>query len=118
MTNVESAMKIDLVSSELHLTNCDPIRLTMACGVRIRCVGGTIWITTPDRIADIFLELGESHLIDSQGLVLVESINDGRVCLEQERQGNGLADWLEWLRCAWIKRRNRQFTACALRAER
>ncbi|MBS1130212.1 MAG: hypothetical protein H6R16_1214 [Proteobacteria bacterium] len=111
-------MKIDLVSSELYLTNSDPIRLSRARGVRIRCVGGTIWITTPDRLADIFLELGESHLIDSQGLVLVESVSDGRVCLERERQSNGLTDWLEWLRCTCIKRRNMPFTACALRAER
>ncbi|UCV30069.1 DUF2917 domain-containing protein [Ferribacterium limneticum] len=104
-------MKIDLVSSELCLTNGNPIRLTKACGVRIRCISGTIWITLPDRLADIFLGAGESYLIDAQGLVLVESINEGRVRMEIAPKCHALTKLLEWPRCARIKRWHKQFTA-------
>lgn len=104
-------MKIDLVSSELNLTKSRPIRLTNASGVGIRCVSGTIWITTPERLADIFLAPGETHLIDSHGLVLVESVSDGRVSLETASQSNALKALLDWLRCASRKRWNTQITA-------
>jgi hypothetical protein len=97
-------MKIDFVSNELCLTKSNPIRLTKARGVRIRCVGGRIWITTPDKLADTFLGVGESYWVASQGLVLVESISDGRVRLETEPRSDALPEWLESLWCASIKR--------------
>lgn len=104
-------MKIDLVSSELCLTNGNPIRLTKACGVRIRCISGIIWITLPDRLADIFLGIGESYLIDAQGLVLVESINEGRVSVEMAAKSHTLTEWLEWPRGLRIKCWKTQFNA-------
>lgn len=107
-------MKIDLVSSELCLTDSNPIRLTKARGVRIRCISGTIWITTPDKFADTFLEVGESCLIDSRGLVLIESVNDGRVRLETDAQRNARTELLKWLKNLCIRRWNTQFTAAAL----
>jgi hypothetical protein len=107
-------MKIDLVSSELCLTNSNPIRLTKARGVRIRCISGTIWITTPDKFADTFLEVGESCLIDSRGLVLIESINDGRVRLEIEAQRHLLMELLAWPRGTCTKRWTAQVKASTL----
>ncbi|MBS1139756.1 MAG: hypothetical protein H6R13_1209 [Proteobacteria bacterium] len=104
-------MKIDLVSSELNLTKSHPVRLSNARGVCIRCVSGTIWITAPDKLADIFLAPGETHRIDSHGLVLVESVSDGQVRLEMASKGNALKILLDWLRCASGKRWNTQITA-------
>lgn len=111
-------MKIDLVSSELRLSSNKPIRLSRAQGLRIHCVSGTIWVTAADLLADIFLTAGESHRIDSQGLVLIESINEGFIRLEYVRHSDGLK---QWLKCWWgsvIRQRNSALTATALSGER
>jgi hypothetical protein len=107
-------MKIDLVSSELCLSSGKPIRLTGACGVRVRCLDGTVWITKAGMLTDMFLGAGESYLIDGRGLVLVESISDGRVLFEVEPQRNSPGVLLEWLRCTGIKLWNKGFTVCPL----
>ncbi len=75
-------MIISLDRSELCLKNGQLLHLNQAAGVAIRCLAGTIWITSPGEITDVFLDPGTRHVIRSRRLVLVESIGDGRVCLE------------------------------------
>lgn len=89
-------MKIDLGSGELCLQNGAPLRLTQASGVRLRCVSGILWITQPGEAGDIFLAPGQSHLIDNNGLVLIESIGAGRIRLEIQPRCGMARRWLAW----------------------
>lgn len=89
-------MKIDLGFGELCLQNGDPLRLTHASGTRLRCVSGILWITQAGEAGDIFLAPGQSHLIDSKGLVLIESIGAGRIRLEIQPRRGTARRWLAW----------------------
>ena len=53
-------MKIDLSRSELTVYRNRPLRLENARGQVIRCLGGRVWITQPERFDDVFpaLQLG------------------------------------------------------------
>lgn len=86
-------MFISLDCSELSLKNGQLLRLSQAAGVTIRCLAGTIWITSPGEIEDIFLDTGMHHVIRSPGLVLIESVGDGRVCLESPGPGHEANRW-------------------------
>lgn len=87
-------MKIDLGSGELCLQRGEPIRLTRASGLRIRCLSGTVWITVAGDSADIFLEPGQVWQISGPGLALIESIDAGRVRLEMSRPVGKAGQWL------------------------
>ena len=75
-------MKIDLAGGELCLSESRPLRITGATGLYVHCTSGTIWITTANELADIFLGAGESHRIGSGQLTLIESIGQARIRLE------------------------------------
>ena len=76
-------MKIDFRSSELCLTNKQPMRLEEACGLRVACTAGVIWITVNGEADDTFLRPGQSHTISCDGLALIESIGDGKIHIDQ-----------------------------------
>ena len=75
-------MNIKLGNSELCLRPGQPLGLRGAAGLGIRCIAGTVWITSPGEPTDIFLEAGGFHRIRGPGLTLVESLGDGRIGLE------------------------------------
>ncbi len=75
-------MEIDLAHGELSLAENKPLRILGASGVVVHCVSGTIWITTEGHADDVFLEYGQRHLIDSNKLTLIESIDDGHIRFE------------------------------------
>lgn len=80
-------MKIDPLGEEIHLRDGRLLRLADADGMRIRCLNGTIWITSAGEPADILIEAGESYLICRNGLSLIESIGNG--CIRLEKTGRG-----------------------------
>lgn len=80
-------MKIDPAGEEIDLRDGRLLRLADAAGMRIRCLHGTIWITSAGEPADRFIQAGESHLIGRNGLSLVESIGNGRIRLERTGRG-------------------------------
>lgn len=82
-------MTTDPAPEELCLRDGRPIRLADALGMRVRCLRGTIWITSAGESGDVFLQAGESHLIPRNGLSLVESIGGGRIRLEKTATGAG-----------------------------
>lgn len=90
-------MKIGLGCNELYLREGQPLRLNDAGGVVIRCIAGTIWITMPGEISDIVLEPGACQEIQGRGLVLIESIGDGRIGLELPAQGHPVKQHTDWL---------------------
>lgn len=76
-------MKMDPGSGELSLRNNQPIRLSDAAGIVVHCVSGILWITVNCCPGDTFLRQGESYRLPNNGLALIESIGDGRLCLEK-----------------------------------
>jgi hypothetical protein len=75
-------MKINLGSGELYLFDNQPIRLVKAAGSTVHCRAGHLWITVAGVAGDTHLRSGESYRIPGNGLALIESIGEGRMCLE------------------------------------
>lgn len=80
-------MKLDPCNSQICLTANRPLRLLSARGARITCTAGIAWLTVAGEAGDILLAAGESHLVRSNGLALVEAIGTARVQLEQPLRG-------------------------------
>ena len=74
-------MKIELTSQEICLADSRPLRIEQARGQRITCTAGTLWITETGIACDIFLAAGETHEVQTNGLLLVESVGNGRMLL-------------------------------------
>lgn len=72
-------MKIDLSRSELTVYCNRPLRLENARGQVIRCLGGTVWVTQPEHPEDVFLTDGDEFGVESDGLVLIEGVDEGRI---------------------------------------
>lgn len=94
---VESVMKIDLADGELCLSENRPLRVTGATGLYVHCTSGTIWITSSNNPADIFLGAGQSHRIGSEKLTLIESIGQARIRLDYPAPGGIMKIWPERL---------------------
>lgn len=94
-------MKIDPGSGEFCLADNQPLSLRDARGVRVICTTGILWLTVEGEAGDVFLHLGQSHRIISNGLALVESIGGGRIRLERPLGLAGLRKHLTWLGSPW-----------------
>jgi len=74
-------MEIDLSRSELTVYRNSPLCLSKAGGREICCVGGRVWITLAGQAEDVFLGPGQSLRVTSDGLLLIEGVDEGRVRL-------------------------------------
>jgi len=74
-------MKLDWSGAELFVPAGGLLRLEEACGKRIACTDGLLWITVAGEYDDIFLHAGQCYDIPAQGLVLVESLENSRVAV-------------------------------------
>ncbi|MCF8150421.1 MAG: DUF2917 domain-containing protein [Burkholderiaceae bacterium] len=75
---------VDLESAaglEIVLHECQPLRLVRARGQSIACRAGRVWITAPGVTQDIFLHPGAAWEVSSNGLVLVEALDQAVVVL-------------------------------------
>ncbi len=72
-------MKIDVSAGEICLIDNCPISLRGARGLRIACTAGTVWITVADELGDTFLSAGQTHVVQGNGLAIVESIGSGSI---------------------------------------
>lgn len=79
-------MRIELKSAEFFLKENFPLSLRSAKNVQLACTEGTLWITVASQPEDIFLTVGQRYLIESDALILVESIGCGKVRLERPRR--------------------------------
>lgn len=96
-------MKIDPGSGEFCLADNQPLSLRDARGVRVVCTTGILWLTVEGEAGDVFLHVGQSHRIISNGLALVESIGGGRIRLERPRCLAGLRQHLTRLTSPWYR---------------
>jgi len=86
-------MDLDLNDSELCLAHNTPVRLRRAKGVRVTCTQGLLWLTVEGEAGDIVLAPGDSYLIRSCGLGLLEAVGTGRARL-QRVQGRSSRQWI------------------------
>ncbi|EXI67447.1 MAG: hypothetical protein AW08_02003 [Candidatus Accumulibacter adjunctus] len=95
-------MKLDPCNSQICLTANRPLRLLSARGVRISCTAGIAWLTVAGETGDILLVAGQSHVVRSNGLALLEAIGTARVQLDQPLRG-----WATLWRavCGYCRRR-------------
>jgi hypothetical protein len=84
---------IDLQGGEL-------VAVDAAAGSRVRVLFGTVWLTEPGRLDDVFAASGEEVLLARGGRVLVESRGFARVIVPspQPRRLWAFADLLARLR--------------------
>ena len=93
-------MKIDVSASEIRLIDHYPISLRGARGLRITCTAGTVWITIAGEPGDTFIGAGQSHVVQGNGLAIVESIGGGDIRIGKP---GALPAWRSWL--ATLRRR-------------
>ncbi|MBI4742735.1 MAG: DUF2917 domain-containing protein [Betaproteobacteria bacterium] len=67
-------MKLQTQNLECRLRADRPVRLERAAEVRLVCVHGAIWLTLYGCADDIFLCAGESYLIATNKLALLEAV--------------------------------------------
>lgn len=80
-------------SLEMELTQDRPLRLNDAGGTWVLCLRGTVWITSPGKADDVFLQAGDAYCIERHGVSLLESIGDGRVAV-RALPGSRLKRWV------------------------
>lgn len=90
-------MKITLKTTEFLLENNNPVSLRSAKNIKVTCTEGVLWITVTNQLKDIFLTRGQSYIIQSNRLTLIESIGCGKVQLEATNP-------MTWF-TSWVKRR-------------
>lgn len=60
--------------------------LAGACGNKLTCVTGTIWVTQHDRSSDWVLQSGEFVTIENPGKVVISACNDSATFSAQQRE--------------------------------
>ena len=91
-------MKIDVSASEIRLIDHYPISLRGARGLRITCTAGTVWITIAGEPGDTFLGAGQSHVVQGNGLAIIESIGSGGIRIGKPHKTPAWRSWLARLR--------------------
>jgi hypothetical protein len=82
---------IDLQGGEL-------LRLDTAAGSRVRVLFGTVWLTEPRRLDDVFAASGDAVVLDYGGRVLIEARGFARLIVPAPRPrplAAGLRAWLQ-----------------------
>ena len=77
------------------------LRLDAARGERVQVLFGTVWLTEPRRLDDVFAGSGEDVVLDHGGPVLVEAQGFARLIVPASRPAAGsvaVAQWLAALR--------------------
>jgi hypothetical protein len=72
-----------MTNRDLFLQHNRPLRIdAMGTAVLVKCLAGTVWLTSSGRAGDVFLKAGESFTLDGSGLTLIEGLGDARVVLQ------------------------------------
>ena len=91
-------MMIDVSAGEIRLADNSPISLRGGRGLRIVCTEGIIWITLAGEPGDIFLKPGQVHVVQGNGLAIVESIGCGSLRISKPEQQSLVQSWRATLR--------------------
>ena len=64
-------MDIDLNGAAVDLEKCARLQVRDGVGRRVLCLAGSLWITQENDTRDIFLQAGESFVLDRRGLAII-----------------------------------------------
>lgn len=78
----ELAMATLTYGTELQLAGEELLGLADIRGARVRCVEGSVWLTLERDLRDIFLNAGESFVVDRDGLTLLHALAPARLRVE------------------------------------
>jgi len=77
-------MNIDISRSTLHLARDGLISLKDACGTRIVCQSGSLWITQEGEIKDVVLLPGDSLALGNRGHAVITALQASVALLAQD----------------------------------
>lgn len=92
-------MQIELRQANITLGPRHAMALTDAAGAEVECLTGQVWLTMDGDRRDIFLEPGDAHSIERDGLTLVNAIEPSVLHVQPPRAQP--AAWKQWLGKAW-----------------
>ncbi len=93
-------MQIELRQANIALAPRNAMALTDAAGVEVECLKGQVWLTMDGDRRDIFLEPGDAHSIERNGLTLINAIEPSVVHVQPPRARP--AAWRRWLSNVWV----------------
>lgn len=62
---------MDLNGAVVNLEKCARLHVRNGVGRRVLCLAGGLWITQENDTRDIFLQAGESFVLDRRGLAII-----------------------------------------------
>lgn len=72
-----------MTNRELFLQHNRPLRIdAMGAAVLVKCLTGTVWLTSSKCAGDIFLRAGDRFVVEGSGLTLIEGMGSARVVLQ------------------------------------
>jgi hypothetical protein len=64
-------MPAEITDRPISLNMGELLDIQDGAGLRVKCLGGVVWITQSNDPRDIVLEAGQSFILDRRGLALV-----------------------------------------------
>jgi Protein of unknown function (DUF2917) len=92
-------MNMELTQANFVLDARRMMALTKAQGAEVKVLTGQVWLTMDGDRRDIFLEPGDAHSIERNGLTLINAIEPSVVHVQAPQARP--AAWKQWLKKAW-----------------
>lgn len=92
-------MNMELTQANFALDARRMMALTKAQGAEVKVLTGQVWLTMDGDRRDIFLEPGDAHSIERNGLTLINAIESSVLHVQPPRAQP--AAWRRWLRLFW-----------------
>lgn len=92
-------MQIGLTQAKFSLDSSRGISLADAAGAEVEVLTGRVWLTTDGDIRDIVLPPGDAHIIERDGLTIINAIEPSLVQVRAPQPQP--AWWRRWLTHVW-----------------
>jgi len=86
--------------TELHLAGEELLALADIRGTRLTVVDGSVWLTQDRDLRDVFLNPGESFVVDRDGVTLLHALAPARLSVETFGDTARIAPSRGWRRAA------------------
>lgn len=76
-------MEISFQQADITLDRGRSLQVQDGLGVRVRCRGGSVWITQHLDRRDVVISVGEDFTLDRPGLAIVHAMRCSRIALDE-----------------------------------
>lgn len=90
-------MDIEFRRAGVELLEQQLLRLEEACGARITCRSGTLWVTQEGVAQDYFLNSGDALALETTGVALLQAMVPATFVIEAPARGKTF-----WLQTLWL----------------